>query len=169
LDTVGRIEEEMQLFASTFLGADGKELRKQSVDTVREYEEAMSAWEQLRDEGELCNSDTKSGRGRWSREELLQILDRTTAPARAARTRREESVEADWPQKILRQAIHVSCFAAEIRGLGYELLFGVSEAAGAGSGQFFQLILIRVSKNAKLDADFESVEKVIKKFPQKSY
>jgi hypothetical protein len=78
-------------------------------------------------------------------------------------------VEADWPQKILRQAIHVSCFAAEIRGLGYELLFGVSEAAGAGSGQFFQLILIRVSKNAKLDADFESVEKVIKKFPQKSY
>jgi hypothetical protein len=137
LDTVGRIEEEMQLFASTFLGADGKELRKQSVDTVREYEEAMSAWEQLRDEGELCNSDTKSGRGRWSREELLQILDRTTAPARAARTRREESVEADWPQKVLRQAIHVSCFAAEIRGLGYELLFGVSEAAGAGSGQVF--------------------------------
>ncbi len=53
MDTVGRIEEEMQLFASTFLGADGKELRKQSVDTVREYDEAMSAWEQLRDEGEL--------------------------------------------------------------------------------------------------------------------
>jgi hypothetical protein len=78
LDTVGRIEEEMQLFASTFLGADGKELRKQSVDTVREYEEAISAWEQLRDEGELCNSDTKSERGRWSGEELLQILDRTT-------------------------------------------------------------------------------------------
>jgi hypothetical protein len=29
--------------------------------------------------------------------------------------------------------------------------------------------LIRVSKSAKLDADFENVEKVIKKFPQKSY
>jgi hypothetical protein len=33
----------------------------------------------------------------------------------------------------------------------------------------FQIILIWVSKNAEFDADFESVEKVVKKCLQKNY
>jgi hypothetical protein len=59
----------------------------------------MLAWEQLRDEGELCDSDTESKPDNGSTgEELLRILDGILAPVRAAKASEGELVEADWPQ-----------------------------------------------------------------------
>jgi hypothetical protein len=100
LDAAARIEEEMQLFAGTFPEADGEELRKRSEDTVLAFEEEISAWEQRRDEGELCDSNAESDSGNSpTAGELLQVLDGILAPVRAVKALEGESVDADRLQR----------------------------------------------------------------------
>jgi hypothetical protein len=107
LDAVDRIEEEIQLYTSDFPEADEKELRKQSEDTVLEYEGygyegAMLAWEQLREEGEVYDSGAESeSEDGPTGEELLGVLDRILASEKAVEVPEEKQVESDWPQEVL--------------------------------------------------------------------
>jgi hypothetical protein len=60
--------------------------------------EKMSAWEQLRDEVELDNSDTKAvPEDGPTGAELLQVLDRIPTSRTALEVPEARPAEADWP------------------------------------------------------------------------
>ncbi len=98
-----------------FPKAGEEELRIHRRDTVLEYEESMRVWEEMKDTGKLCTSDTDlEEEDELTGEELLRALDKAAAAADPARAPKAESMGIDWPKRVLRQTILVSSIAAEI-------------------------------------------------------
>jgi hypothetical protein len=115
LIAIEMLEEDMRHLESVFPKAGEKELRIHHRDTVLEYEESMRVWEEMKDTGELCTSDTDSEEeDELTGEELLRALDKAAAAADPARAPKAESMGIDWPKRVLRQTILVSSIAAEI-------------------------------------------------------
>jgi hypothetical protein len=75
----------------------------------------MLVWEEMKDTGELCTSDTDSeAEDEPTGEELLQALDKVLAAASPAEILKAELKGTNWPQRVLRRTIFVSSIAAEI-------------------------------------------------------
>jgi hypothetical protein len=75
----------------------------------------MLVWEEMKDTGELCTSDTDSeAEYKPTGEELRQTLDKVSTTTHAAEALRADLEGADWPQRVLRLTIFVSSIAAEI-------------------------------------------------------
>ncbi len=89
--------------------------RNQCRDTVQEYEESMRVWEEMKDIGDLCTSDTDSEEeDELTSDDLLGTLEKMSVAASPTGTPKAESSNIDWPKRVLRQTILVLSIAAEI-------------------------------------------------------
>jgi hypothetical protein len=111
LNAINMLEEDMRHFESVFSKAVEGELREQCHDT----EESMRVWEEMKDTGDLCTSDTDpEEEDELTGDDLLRTLDKTVVAASPAETLKAASNGIDWPKRVLRQTIFMSSIAAEI-------------------------------------------------------
>jgi hypothetical protein len=103
LNAINMLEEDMRHFESVFSKAVEGELREQCHNTVLEYGESMRVWEEMKDTGNLCTSDTDpEEEDELTGDDLLQTLVKTVVAASPAETLKAESNGIDWPKRVLR-------------------------------------------------------------------
>ncbi len=134
LTAICMLDDDIALFMHAFPDADDRELRAHCLSTLLEYEEAMRAWEEAKNSGELdSNGSNSEDEDELTCIELLRDLDLPAprAPASAAEPYRvaQESLATDHPSIGHRGRDRVKYRSSR---LGRRLLQGVPKATSAG-------------------------------------